>query len=67
MLPNPIIGNAPLHVWLGIFALILLLLQIGVGKGIVKIPFAYHTGLLWKILLAVVVLHAYYGLSIYFL
>jgi len=67
MLPNPILFGKPLNIWLGLLALILLILQILIGRRIIKVPFSYHTNIVWKILLAVVLLHAYYGFEIYFL
>lgn len=66
-LPNPVIGNAPLHVWLGILALIFIIMQILVGKRILRLPFWVHTRVIWVVLLSLAVIHGLYGFSIYFL
>lgn len=67
ILPDPIIWAKPLHIWLGFLALGLLLLQISIGKRILKLPFWVHRKLVWWILLLVVLIHGFYGFEIYFL
>ncbi len=67
ILPNPIIFTKPLNIWLGFIALFLLITQILVGKQIIKVPFFFHTRVIWKILIVVVLIHAFYGFEIYFL
>lgn len=66
MLPNPIIFDKPLNIWLGFLALLLLIIQILIGKRILKLPFWVHTNVVWIILLVVVLIHAWYGISITF-
>ncbi|OGD63277.1 hypothetical protein A2160_02115 [Candidatus Beckwithbacteria bacterium RBG_13_42_9] len=67
LLSDPIILAKPLHIWLGFIALMLLIVQILIGTRIVKLPFWFHTQIVWKILLIVVLLHALYGFKLYFL
>jgi len=67
ILPDPIIFTKPLHIWLGIVTFILLVIQILIGKRILKVPFSLHTGILWKSLVALALVHAFYGYEIYFL
>lgn len=67
ILPNPVIFSKPLNIWLGILAFLLLITQILIGTQILKVPFKIHTKIIWKILLAVVLVHAFYGFEIYFL
>lgn len=67
ILPDPVILAKPLHVWLGFVTLILLILQILIGARVIKIPFIYHTKIVWKILITVALIHAFYGFEIYFL
>lgn len=66
MLPNPIIFTKPLNIWLGILALLLILLQISIGTRILKLPFWVHTRIVWILILIVALLHAYYGIMITF-
>lgn len=67
MLPNPLIFGKPLNIWLGFLALILLLFQIALGKRWIKLPFTWHTKIVWIVLLIVVLVHGWYGFQIYFL
>jgi hypothetical protein len=67
ILTDPIIFTKPLHIWLGLLAFLLLLLQISVGLRIIKLPFWVHQKLIWWILLLVVLVHGFYGFEIYFL
>jgi len=67
MIPNPLIFGKPLSIWLGFLALALLILQILVGKQIIKLPFWMHMKVIWVALLIVVLIHAWYGFQIYFL
>jgi succinate dehydrogenase hydrophobic anchor subunit len=73
ILPDPIIFGRPIHVWLGLLTLLLLLFQIvlgifvvnGVGRG-TRVHFI-HTKVNWIILLLIALIHGYYGFQIYFL
>ena len=67
ILPDPIIRNVPLHVWLGMVTFLVMLFQILVGTKIIKVPFWIHTKVVWKILLALALIHGFYGFEIYFL
>jgi len=67
ILPDPIVFSKPLHVWLGILTLLFILLQISVGKRIIKIPFWWHRKVIWKIILVLAIIHGFYGFEIYFL
>ncbi len=67
ILPDPIIFNKPLNIWLGFLALFLLLLQISIGTRILKLPFWVHTRVVWIALLIVVLIHGFYGFELYFL
>lgn len=67
ILPDPIVFSKPLHVWLGFLTLFLLILQILIGRRILKLPFSFHTNVVWKILIIVALIHAFYGFEIYFL
>jgi len=67
ILPNPIIFTKPLHVWLGMLTFILLTLQILTGLRYIKAPLWVHTKLLWRILILLGLIHAFYGFQIYFL
>lgn len=66
MLPNPILFGHPLNIWLGILTFLLIILQIGIGTRILKLPFWIHTRVVWIILLFVAIIHAYYGIQITF-
>lgn len=67
ILPDPVVLSKPLNVWLGFVTLVLLIIQILVGRRILKVPFSVHTDILWKILIVVALVHAFYGFEIYFL
>ena len=67
LLQNPLIYGKPLNVWLGLLALVLLLLQIGIGTRIIKLPFWVHKKVVWIVLLIVVLIHGFYGFELYFL
>ena len=67
ILPNPIIFDRPLNVWLGFLTLFLMILQILVGTRILKLPFWFHTRIIWILLLAVALIHGFIGFEIYFL
>jgi hypothetical protein len=66
MLPNPIIFRKPLQVWLGVLAFIVLIVQILVGAQILKIPFWWHTKVLWIVLLVLTIVHGIYSFQRYF-
>ncbi|OGY21845.1 MAG: hypothetical protein A2126_01525 [Candidatus Woykebacteria bacterium GWB1_45_5] len=70
-LPDPIIFSKPLHVWLGILTLLLLIIQISLGIAMVKTArknlYRIHTKVVWMVLIIVALIHAYYGFQIYFL
>ncbi len=67
MIPNPIIFSKPLNIWLGLLTLLLILLQIGIGTRIIKLPFWVHTRVVWIALLAAALIHAWYGIQINFI
>ena len=67
IIPDPLIFGKPLHVWLGIVLTVLVILQILIGKRILKIDFWYHRNVIPWLILAVLSLHAWYGFQIYFL
>lgn len=68
MLTNPLIFNKPLNVWLGFVLVILILLQISIGKGWIKLPFnTWHKNLLPWAIVIVMLIHGWYGFQIYFL
>ncbi len=50
ILPDPLIFARPLHVWLGMIIFLILIFQISVGLKYIKIPFWYHTKVIWRIL-----------------
>lgn len=65
-LPDPLIFSKPLHIWLGILTYLLIVLQIGIGTRLIKLPFWVHTRIVWIALLAIATIHMIYGISIYF-
>ena len=67
ILPDPIIFTKPLHVWLGIVILLLLITQILIGLRFLKVPFWIHTKVIWRALLVLALILGYYGFQIYFL
>ncbi len=67
ILPDPLLFDKPLHLWLGLVTLLLLIFQILVGAQIIKLPFWTHKKLIWIILLTVALIHGFYGFEIYFL
>ena len=67
IIPDPIIFDKPLHLWLGMLTFLLLILQILVGARIIKLPFWTHRKVIWIILLVVATIHGFYGFEIYFL
>ncbi len=67
ILADPIIFTKPLHVWLGMVIFLLVLLQIGIGTRIIKLPFWVHTRIVWILILTLAIIHGFYGFEIYFL
>lgn len=67
ILSDPIIAGQPLHIWLGMLTFIFLILQILIGARFLKLPFKLHTRVIWIILLALALVHGFYGFEIYFL
>lgn len=63
---DPLIFDKPLHIWLGMLTFLLILLQIGIGTRIIKLPFWVHTRIVWIAILVVGLVHAIYGIIIYF-
>lgn len=51
MIKIPIILGLPFHLWLGISALVLVILQVATGKRLLAIPFAWHRRLGYVLLL----------------
>lgn len=65
-LPVFFIGVFPIHVWLGMLLAILVLVQMGVGKQIIKLDHKlWHRRIIPVLILIVLIFHAWYGLSIY--
>jgi hypothetical protein len=60
----PIIFGLPLHVWSGILIFLLLLLQVGIGKKIIKIPFKWHKRNA-VLIVCLAIIHGFAGVSIY--
>lgn len=67
ILPDPIINNVPLHVWLGMVTFFFVLVQMAIGLKILKVPFWIHTKVVWVIILILAIVHGFYGYEIYFL
>lgn len=61
---DPLIFDKPLHIWLGMLTFLLILLQIGIGTRIIKLPFWVHTRIVWIAILVVGLVHAIYGIII---
>ncbi len=56
----------PVHVWLGMLLALLILLQMGVGKQIIKLNhFLWHRHIIPILILIVLFFHAWWGLSIW--
>ncbi|HEY3359329.1 MAG TPA: DUF2231 domain-containing protein [Polyangia bacterium] len=66
-LRNPVLFSYPLNIWLGLLALCLLTLQIGIGTRLLKLPFWLHTRVVWIALATVVAFHGFYGVELTFL
>jgi hypothetical protein len=71
ILPEPVVFTKPLHVWLGMIILLLLLIQIYLGIVLVKtgkkqVRF-FHTKIVWVVLIIIALIHGFYGFQIYFL
>lgn len=65
-LPIVYLGIFPIHVWLGMLLVALVLLQMAVGKQIIKLDhFLWHRRIIPILILLVLLFHAWYGLSIY--
>ena len=67
ILADPLVFTKPLHVWLGILTFIFVLIQILIGRRIIRVPFWIHTRIIWKIILGLAIIHGFYGFEIYFL
>ena len=61
----PVVFGLPLHLWLGILLLLLILLQVGIGSGVIRMPFVWHRRNGYVILL-IALIHAFFGLGIWF-
>lgn len=59
----PLIAGLPLHAWIGMLLLILIILQILIGKRILKIPFVWHR-VFAIVILVFAVIHAVMGLGL---
>lgn len=67
MLPVFYIGIFPIHVWLGMLLALLILLQMAIGKRIIKLDhFLWHQRIIPVLILIVLLFHAWYGISIYY-
>jgi hypothetical protein len=71
ILPEPVVFTKPLHVWLGMIILLLVLTQISLGITLVKTGnrkvYFFHTRVVWVILIIIALIHGFYGFQIYFL
>lgn len=68
IIPDPIIFKSPLRVWLGMILAVLVLLQMGIGKGIIKLNFnLWHRKIIPILIILILLLHFWYGFQIYFL
>lgn len=67
ILPDPLIFNKPVHIWLGMLTFLFVITQILIGTKILKVPFWIHTKVIWKIILVLALIHSFYGFEIYFL
>ena len=66
MLPIFYVFGLPIHVWLGMLLASLVILQMLVGKQIIKLNhFLWHRRIIPALILIVLFFHAWYGLSIY--
>ncbi|ATW28205.1 hypothetical protein [Candidatus Formimonas warabiya] len=61
----PLILGKPLHLWLGIIMIFLLVFQVLTGKRILKLPFVYHR-LNAIAIIIIAAVHAFFGLGIWF-
>ena len=65
-LPIFFVGIFPIHVWLGMLLAFLVILQMLVGKQIIKLDhFLWHRRIIPTLIIIVLIFHAWYGLSIY--
>lgn len=65
-LPIEYLGPFPIHIWLGILLAVLILLQMGIGKQIIKLDhLLWHRKIIPILILIVLFFHAWYGISIY--
>ena len=62
-----LIFGRPVFVWLGLITLLLIILQILVGTRILKLPFFWHRKVIWVLVITFALLHAFYGIWIYFI
>ncbi|MCL5773906.1 MAG: cupredoxin domain-containing protein [Firmicutes bacterium] len=67
LLPDPQIFQKPLHVWLGLFMALLVIIQILVGTRILKMDFWFHRRLFPVIIAIILLFHGWYGFQLYFL
>lgn len=60
----PILLGQPLHLWLGILLLLMIIFQIAVAKRILKVPFKWHR-IVGYLVLFVALLHGFiaFGLN----
>jgi len=71
ILSEPTVFTKPLHVWLGMIILLLVLIQISLGITLVKtgnkqVRFI-HTKIVWVVLIIIALIHGFYAFQIYFL
>jgi len=60
----PVIMGKPLHLWLGILLLVLIILQIAVAKRILPISFYWHR-IMGYVILLLAIIHGLIALGLY--
>jgi len=61
----PLLAGIPLHAWLGMKLLLLIILQVAIARGIIKIPFVWHR-IFGYVILVIAIIHAIMGLGLMF-
>lgn len=68
MLPVFYILGLPIFVWLGMLLAVLVILQMLVGKQVIKLDhFLWHRRIIPVAIIIFLILHAWYGIGIYWL
>lgn len=61
----PIIVGLPIHLWLGVILLLLIIFQIMVAKRIIPVPFQYHR-IMGYVILIIAILHGFIAAGLNF-